>query len=256
MTNNALVKPAAGGLAAIASGALAAFATATTSAGMSGTVGKRLTHSGKTGEWKCAGQPVDVGKTYIFDMLGVRQQWMAWKDSRPVHNITEKLIGGAPLPAEEDLPDFWNGRPKGSDGWQKNLVYDIYDPETGETFEVTLKADSEYRPACRLNKEFATKGATRIDENGDPPLPVVEIGDSTFFSKAANENLHAPVLTIVEWMSRAEVDAILDQVAEAEGEPEVAGDYGDYDDPSPEEQAAAAPEERRPAPARRTGRRV
>lgn len=259
MSNNtSLIKQAANtGLSALTTNPLAAFATATTSAGVSGTVGKHVTHSGKTGEWKCAGQPVDEGKTFIFDMLGVRHQWMAWKDQRPVHNITEKLLGGNPLPDEVDLPDFWNGRRKGSDGWQKNLVYDIYDPETGETFEITLKADSEYRPACRLNKEYQNKAAARLDATGMPPLPVIELGDSTFFSKVQNETFHAPTLTIVDWMTREEVDAILEQAAinagEAGAEDAGAVDAGSADDTASQGSAQDAD---RPPPARRVGRRV
>lgn len=249
-----LIKRAANtGLTALATGA-DALMQAATSAGVAGSSGKRLSHSGKSGEWKLAGQLVDEGKAFIFDMLGVRQQWIAWKDQKPVSNITEKLIGGNPLPAEVDLEDFWNGRKKGSDGWQKNLVFDIIDADTGETFEVTLKADSSYRPACRLITEYATKVKAQKDEAGDDKMPIIEIGDSKFFAKAANEWLHAPVLTIVDWVSQTEVAQIVEAGEASRGE---AGNMGDYADEA--SAAVAEPESAtaaRPAPAVRTGRRV
>lgn len=250
MSTELIKKATNAGLSALAGGA-AALVAAANSAGVAGTSGKRLTHSGRTGEWKCSMQPVDEGKTFIFDMMGVRQQWMAWKDQRPINHFTEKLLGGQPLPAEEDLPDHWNGRQKGSDGWQKNLVFDIYDPDTGDTLEVSLKGDKESRPACKLITEFGTKAKAHRDENGAEMLPVVEIGDSTFFSKVANETFHSPTLKIVGWVSQAEVDALLSTAA------------ADAGDDAPDATADEAPsassvsaDEQRPAPARRTGRRI
>lgn len=249
-----LIKRAANtGLTALATGA-DALMQAATSAGVAGASGKRLSHSGKTGEWKLAGQLVDEGKAFVFDMLGVRIQWMAWKDQKPVANLTEKLIGGNPLPAEVDLEDYWGGRKKGSDGWQKNLVFDIIDADTGEQFEVNLKADSDYRPACRLITEYANKVKVQKDEAGDDKMPIIEIGDNKFFAKAANEWLHAPTLKIVDWISQTEVSQIIEAGEVARGQ---AGDMGAYADEAPA--AVAEPESApatRPAPAVRTGRRV
>lgn len=244
---------AATGLTQYASGA-AALVQAATSAGVAGSVGKRLSHSGKTGEWRLNTEAVDCGSEFFFDMLGARIQWLAWKDNKPIANHTEKLIGGAPLPAETDLEDHWGGRRKGSDGWQKNLIFDLVDPNTGEQYEVSLKADHERRPAPRLITEYANKSKVNKDGEGNEMWPVVEIGNSPFFSKQANDTLHSPTLKIVDWVTIAEVDALRDAVKEA------ASGMGAYEDTKAEakepEPAPEPEQEVAPRPARRTGRRV
>lgn len=207
--------------------------------------GALLRHSGITGQWMFKGQPVDVGATFIFDVWKVRAQWMAWKANKPIEQHNATITNGEHLPELVDLPDHWGGNPQNSDGWVKNLVFDIVDADTGEVGECSLKGDQPWRPAWKLVKEFGEKVKVHLDDQGAPMLAIVEIGDSTFKAKSG-QMLHSPTLKLVDWITQAEVDEI---TVASEGED--ASDEAPEEVPLPETKVTA-----RPAAAVRTGRRV
>lgn len=242
MTTDLITRAQGTGLTALANGN--ALIDAANKEGVSS--GALLRHSGVTGQWMLKGQPVDVGATFAFDVWKVRAQWMAWKNNKPIEQHNATITNGEQLPDLVDLPDHWNGNPQNSDGWVKNLVFDIIDLNTGETAECSLKGDSPWRPAWKLVKEFGEKVKVNCDENGQPKLAIVEVGDSTFKAKSG-QMLHSPTLKLVDWVSQAEVDDI---IATAEGA-DTSSD--EAPEPAPEQKPAATS---RPAAAVRTGRRV
>lgn len=204
--------------------------------------GALMRHSGITGQWLLKGQPVDPGATFAFDVWKVRVQWMAWKNNKPIEQHNATFANGEQLPDVVDLTDHWDGNPQNSDGWVKNLVFDIVDLNTGETAECTLKGDNPQRPAWKLVRECGEKIRTHPDYPNNPPYAVVEIGDRTFKAKSG-QTLHSPTLALVDWISQAEIEAIMMAAESAE-------------DDAPKQEAPPAAQSNRPAAAVRTSRRI
>lgn len=247
MTNALIERAASTGLTALA-GANILLDAANKEGASSGSL---LRHSGMTGQWTLKGQAVDVGATYAFNVWKVRAQWMAWKSNKPVDQINATLTNGEALPEEADLQDHWGPSRQGTDGWVKNLVFDIVDLNTGEVAECTLKGDAGWRPAWKIVREYGEKVKTHTDANGSPMFAIIEIGDSTFKAKSG-QMLHSPTLKIVDWISQEEIDAITMAAEGAEAEAEAEVEAVTAQAPAAQVSQVSA----RPAPAVRTGRRV
>lgn len=244
---NDLTKVQARGLAAFA-GSDNPFTKAADHAGV-GTGGQRLNFNGRNGGWFVGKDALDDGTELAFDMMSSKWVWTAWKAKRPVETLTYSIIDGELPPPEETLTNHWIDGKKNSEGWQKGIMIKVTNPETGEDFETTLKAETPYRPINRLLREFGEKVKANLDDAGEPKVPLIEIGTTSFETKGG-DTVYAPVLELKGWVTREELDTVREAAVRAE-----AGDMGAYEE-EVEVAKKAPPPSAAVRPATRIGKRV
>lgn len=182
--------------------------------------------SGNTGKWTFKSQEIDVGTVWAFDIFNAERGWIAWKNNKPVEKLMMPIIdinASNPLPTEDQLTDHWDGLPPGkrakeTDGWREVVTVMVRDLDGGPMMELTLPGSPGYRPINRLIKEFGGKVRMNLDDQGQPKLPLVEIGSESFDGRGGKK--YAPILKLVDWISQGELDGI--EIVEAEAEAEVA----------------------------------
>lgn len=244
--SNELTKAASRGLTAFASGDNP-FTRAADHAGV-GSGGQRLNFNGRNGGWFVGKDALEDGTELAFDMIYSKWVWTAWKAKRPVETLSYSILDGELPPPEELLTNHWVDGKKNSEGWQKGIMVKVINPETGEQYETTLKAETPYRPVNRLLREFGEKVKANLDDNGEPMIPLVEIGTTSFETKGG-DTVYAPVLELKGWASREELDSIT-----AAADRAVAGDLGAYEEEV--QVATKAPPPAATKPALRIGKRV
>jgi hypothetical protein len=241
-----LAKAAATGIAAFTGGANP-FTKAADHAGVS-TGAQRLNFNGRNGGWFIGREALEDGTELAFDMLGAKWVWTAWKGKRPVETLTYSILDGETPPPEETLVNHWIDGKKNTDGWAKGIIVKVINPENGETYETTLKAETPYRPVMRLLREFGEKMKANLDDNGDFMVPLIEIGTTDFETKSGDV-VYAPVLELIGWATREELDTVTEASARAE-----AGDLGSYEEETQAAKKAAPAASTKPA--LRIGKRV
>lgn len=244
--SNELAKAAATGLAAF-SGNANPFTKAADHAGV-GTGAQRLNFNGRNGGWFVGREVLEDGTTLAFDMLNAKWVWTAWKGKRPVETLTYSILNGELPPPEETLENHWLDGKKNTDGWAKGIIVKVIEIETGATYETTLKAETPYRPVMRLLREFGEKVKATEDDNGEYGVPLIEIGTTSFETKSG-DTVYAPVLNLVGWVTRSDLDDITEAAERAE-----AGDLGSYEEEVQVARKAAPAASAKPA--LRIGKRV
>lgn len=180
--------------------------------------GSYLSFSGRTGLWKIKGQDVDEGTCFAFHILHCQKGVRAWKNDKVVEQHWTPFVNGDPLP--EELTDHWkNGKEKNSDGWQECIKIDIRDLEGGPQMDFTLPSDKPWRPVWRLIKEFGDKAKLNKDDAGQYKIPVIEIGSELVNGKSGN--FFSPKLTIVDWITEADMADRVQEFVAAHGGDEV-----------------------------------
>lgn len=186
-------------------------------------LGSFLQFSGKTGDYKAGDQPIDHGSALVVDILSGQRGWICWKDEKPVDRSLVPIFPPKPIPSQADLTDHgpYGKRPDGSPagGWSEIIESVVTDPASGQTYKFGLSSKSGIRAMAKLIQEFFQKVKMYADEDGRPKLPVVEIGASSF-KIAGVGTLYAPTFTIIDWMDRAEYEALSPSVPAQEEEGE------------------------------------
>lgn len=183
----------------------------------------RLRHNGNTGQWFMGKDPIEHGYQFVFNVMECAHGWMAWKNNKPIDQIWASMLLREPLEMDETkLKDHWDGKPKGkrdkeTDGWAYVIKFNVADPNTGITYELTMPADGAYRPSKRLVKQFGQQVKFHPDGKGGFKKPIVEINTESFPSRGGTK--YSPVLKIVDWISDDEMAELASEMAEP-AEPE------------------------------------
>jgi hypothetical protein len=168
--------------------------------------GSFLKYSGNTGKYMFKGVEVEHGTRLAFNILGAKKGWVCWKDSKPVDQIMVDILGGGRIPSEESLKD--HGPFKQGDGWKQQLSVVVRSLEGGDQMDFNLSNQSGRNALGALIQEFGAKAAMFVDNNGEPKVPIVEIGAQSFQPRDASGTKWAPTLKLVDWKSQAELAAL------------------------------------------------
>lgn len=208
--SKALTTAAARGLSAFANGDVddiaARFNGRTDEIGVSS--GMFLRFSGNTGEWSVKGEIVPPGTHFAFLILHAEEGWQCWYDNKPIKTLLNPVIDRVPVPTEDKLPPLPGPKKLETDGWRRVVKVQVRDLAGGPQMDLTLPAESPYRPIWRLIKEYGQKVRMNIDENRRPKIPVIEVGTEKFMSKKTGTHKFAPILTIAGWESEEDLAAL------------------------------------------------
>lgn len=169
--------------------------------------GVYLSFSGKSGTYALGRdkKKPDPDAIYILEPLAAVEGWNCWKGGRPVGkhqwSVYERREKGV---AERDLQDHGPYNLKVGEGWKPMLgigMLDVDDPSTPISF--TIDSVSGRNVLSALNDEVAD-----MWEQGEDGIAVFKLGVDTFV--AQDQKNFKPVIEILGWVSRAEVEAFMD----------------------------------------------
>ena len=226
--SNTLTRTGGNAVGAVLAGDHNPYLVASKMAGADKPAGLRFARfSGNTGQFTVRDDIIPDRSLFAFDVKNVELQWLGWSNGKPKERIRVHLLndGMDALPAEHELPHI--DKVKQMDGWRLTAVFHMrdMDGEFGE-LELTLPADlnrSFPRPAWVLIKAFGEKASQETDENGEPLVPIVELGSESFDSQGGIK--YAPVLEIVDWKSVSYLDKMFGAMNASDGD-----EIEDYDD--------------------------
>lgn len=168
--------------------------------------GAFLKYSGDTGRYTYKGTEVEHGTRLAFNVLSAKKGWICWKDGKPVEQVMVEIMSGERIPSEESLKD--HGPYKQGDGWRQQLSVVVRSLEGGDQMDFNLSNISGRNAMGAVIQEFGAKMGMFVDDNGEPKVPIVEIGAQSFSPKDASGKKWAPVLKIVDWKTQAELNAL------------------------------------------------
>lgn len=199
------------------------FLKATQEAGV--TSGAFMRQNGNTGNWIIGDQDDSEGGTFLFDLMGSKAGWLGFTgDNKPVRGPEVLLRSGEPLPKHPADDDDIR--------WNKQLRIMCIDPDTGDEFLLSDKADNERRPIWKLLALYGKKMAMHQDKRGYK-MPLVTFSSRSFSMEIPETDANgktrkikvtkfAPLYEITDWLSLDEVDRI------RSGEMEEAPDVKEY----------------------------
>jgi hypothetical protein len=250
MSNDLVNQVASTGLAAFAGGANP-FTQYAEEVGVGNNA--YMTFNGNTGVYADhKRQTIEHGTSMLFDIEKAQVGWIGWINSKPVHQLLVSFLSNERPVDEKDLPVIEKKDEKSTDGWRKVVRFPVYFVEGGPTLDFTLPAHLPWSPVNKLVKEFGEKVRFNIDpETGTANVPLVTLNASSFQTNFGKK--WGPVMEIVDWWPRAEVDAIIAASVEAPSE-EAAADTPVADNaPATAQPSAATPPPQQATPAAPTG---
>ena len=263
--SNELVKQArsAGGLAAMAQQMLANIEGSTEQLmnETGATNGSYLQFSGKTGEYKLNGQPVEQGSQFAFSFLHMQKGVICWRDNKPIKRDVVPVLSGEPIPEPPVQPIQ-------GDKWNTLLELPIRCLDDGLQASFGLSTTTGTRALTRVFAEWGQKVRMHMDTDGSPMVCIVEVSSKRISFKdkeKPDETIYTyvPEFKIVEWASASEFNFAPapgegeDPVEEEEQSEEQAQDDNGVEDAeivddtpeAPAVEEKKAPPARRPAPA-------
>lgn len=263
--SNELVKQArsAGGLAAMTQQMLANIDGSTEQLmnETGATNGSYLQFSGKTGEYKLNGQPIEKGTQFAFSFMHMQKGVICWRDNKPIKREVVPVLSGEPIPE----PPI---QPIQGDKWNTLLELPIRCLDDGLQASFGLSTTTGTRALTRVFAEWGQKVRMHMDTDGSPMVCIVEVSSKRISFKDKNdpnETIYTfvPEFKIVEWASASEFNFApapeegedpAEDTAEAQEEgavedAEVIEDAEEVVEETPPP-PPAKPAARRPAPAR------
>lgn len=221
----------------------------------SGFFGTFLKFSGNDGKYsygkKDEEEYLKDGHELIANLIGVKHGHICWVEGSAKDEINYLVLERPKLPSIDQLPDYgpYKKYQDGSeDGWQEQVVLELYSPELDMAFTAKLAGGGKLRAARQLIGQFGRKGAGKIGKDGLPMFPVIELGTNSFTIKDNPKagTKYAPVFKIVDF---EEMSAFAD-IFEAKDDDGDEDDAANYEQEAPRTRAAAQVEDkRRAAPA-------
>lgn len=219
-----------------------------------------LQFSGKTGGFTYGKkkEEIPLGTQVAVLMTEYKRGYICWKNEKNVDEVMVPVVEGRP-PLERDLPDhgpyeeYDDGQ---KDGWSEQASIMIKTlGASSQQFVFNTSSKSGLAALGALSIQYGQECATKIDEEGNPLVPIVELDQDSYQHKSKIVGtIFTPTFKIVDWLPNSEV---------ALGNPSADGDDPkDYDDDEEEteeeeteeeETTAETEEEEKPkTPARRT----
>jgi len=212
--------------------------------------GSFLKFSGNDGKYsygkKDEEEYLDDGHELIANLLGVKHGHICWVEGVAKDEINYLVMERPKLPSIETLPDYgpYKKYQDGSeDGWQEQVVLELYSPELDQAFTMKLAGGGKLRAARQLISSFGKKGVGKLGKDGLPMFPVIELGSNSFTLKDNPKagTKYAPVFKIVDF---EEMSAFADIFEGSDDDG--AEDEGNYEQEAPRSRAAQV-EDKRPA---------
>ena len=198
-----------------------------------GAFGSFMKFSGNTGEYTYGAQneTLELGTQLVVNMLEMQRGWVCWIGGKPFDTIMHRLLDDVPLLAEEDLPDYTAKYVDDEeDGWSQQVSVPMALLDDGSELEFKISSVSGIRAMQKLAKEFGTKCQLNVDKDGNFKMPVIEIGSDQFeLKKKKGVFKYAPTFKIVDWLSIAEMNAMMAQAAEEAEDEDPEDDLPEYD---------------------------
>jgi hypothetical protein len=209
--------------------------------------GAYISFNGDTGVWADGKrQLIEPGTALVFDIENALRGWIGWKSRKPIHTLLVPFLGNEKPARKEELPEIVI-EPGTTDGWREVIRLPVYFAEGSPAYDLTLPSETPWRPINRLVKDFGERARFNLDDDQRWKVPLVEIGSESFQTKQGATK-YAPVLKIVDWMPRRELDELI-AVSGGEVEAPDAGDDTPVADNAPATAAPAQPAPAQPAPA-------
>jgi len=205
-----------------------------------GFFGSFLKFSGNDGKYsygkKDEEEYLDDGHELIVNLIGVKHGHICWVEGNAKDEINYLVMERPKLPSVDSLPDYgpYKKYQDGSeDGWQEQVVLEMYSPELDQAFTMKCSGGGKLRAARQLISTYGKKGVGKLGKDGMPMFAVVELGSNSFTLKDNPKagTKYAPVFKIVDW---EEMSAFADIFEGGEED-------GEKDDPANYEQDTAAP---------------
>lgn len=169
--------------------------------------GVYMSFSGKFGTYAMGRdkKKPDPDAIYILEPLAAVEGWNCWKGGKPVNrNQWSVYERGEKGIAERDLQDHGPYNIKAGEGWKPMLgigMLDVDEPSTPISF--TIDSISGRNVLSALNDEVAD-----MWEQGEDGIAVFKLGAETF--EAQGSKNFKPVVEVLGWVSRAEVEAFME----------------------------------------------
>ena len=209
--SNDLVKQAksAGGLAAMTAQMLANIEGSTEQLmnETGATLGSFLQFSGKTGEYKLNGKPVEAGTQFLFGFMQMQKGVICWRDNKPIKRDTVYVLTGEPIPEPPGKSQQIEG-----DKWNTLLELPIRCLDDGMQASFGLSTKTGVTALTRTFSEWGQKVRMHMDkENGEPMGCIVEVGSKRISFKDKEKPgetiwTHVPEFRIVDWATKAELN--------------------------------------------------
>lgn len=206
--------------------------------------GSFLKFSGNDGKYsygkKDEEEYLDDGHELIANLLGVKHGHICWVEGVAKDEINYLVMERPKLPSIDTLPDYgpYKKYQDGSeDGWQEQIVLELYSPELDQAFTMKLSGGGKLRAGRQLISTFGKKGVGKLGKDGLPMFPVIELGANSFTLKDNPKagTKYAPVFKIVDF---EEMSAFAD-IFEGSGEDDGANDESNYEPEAPRTRSAA-----------------
>lgn len=216
-----------------------------------GFFGSFLKFSGNDGKYsygkKDEEEYLDDGHELIANLLGVKHGHICWVDGSAKDEINYLVMERPKLPPISELPDYgpYKKYNDGSeDGWQEQVVLELYSPELDQAFTMKLAGGGKLRAARQLISTFGKKGVGKLGKDGMPMFPVIELGSNSFTLKDNPKagTKYAPVFKIVDFEEMSSFADIFEGSGSDDGE----DDESNYEQEAPRGRAAQI-EDKRPA---------
>lgn len=171
--------------------------------------GQYLSFSGKKGTYALGRdkKKPDPDAIYIVEPLAAVEGWTCWKGGKPVGkhewSVFERAVKAIP---EGNLQDHGPYKTQNGEGWAFMMglgLLDVDDPTTPIKF--TLNSVSGRNVFAAFNEEVAD-----MWEQGEDGIALVKLGSEDF--EAQGQTNSKPVIEVLGWVSRQEVQAFMDDV--------------------------------------------
>ena len=186
--------------------------------------GSFLKFSGNTGEYTYGpeNESLEHGTQLVVNILEMQRGWVCWIGGKPFDSIMHRVIDDVQPLEEGDLPDYSAKYiDDEEDGWSRQVTVPMALLDDGSELEFKISSVSGIRAVQKLSKEFGTKCQLNVDENGNFKMPVIEISADEFeLKKKKGVFKWAPTFKLVDWISVAEMNAMIAQSSEDEEEEE------------------------------------
>lgn len=203
-----------------------------------GFIGQFAKFNGKTGEYTYGqdAEEIEPGTQIIVDFALITKGYNCWVEEAVVDRVSVTIESGEKINVK-DLTDHgpYEKHEDGTgDGWQEvhALPFVIDDEDDDNAYLLQLSSGGGIRAMRKLYKSYGKAFMSKIDDDGNYMLPLIELDVDSYKSKKKRVGtIYNPVFEIVDWLTRAEVAT---RIALLDGAADNAGGSSDDEDNSEE----------------------
>jgi hypothetical protein len=188
---------------------------------MSRIVGQLLKFS-KFGDWSAGetGEVIEHGTELIADMPELMVGWQRWADGKPTDQVMGRIADGYQAPRRSELGDTdreqWeiDDQGKERDPWQFSNMLILKAVDSDQIYTFATSSRGGLQAIGRLSIEYGNAMRHKPDQ-----LPVVRLGrDSYDHPNKTYGEIRVPIMELVGWVPREEVDAVLEPTRSPSGD--------------------------------------